>query len=136
MLDMHEACRKKPLSQGPGKVVPFEVTAPAMSATSSGASPYVRDYAADPHLFPYNSQASKQHGSRKRILNAALLCCIDQYLLTLCDLEETYFPVSELHWRHDNAVSAIMKRNLSEKFYIRFLQFAWGSDLASQFLLQ
>ena len=83
-----------------------------------------------------DSQASKQNGSRTRLLNAAKLCCCDQYLLTLSNLEDEHFPVSELHWYTDNDISAIMKRKLSEKFYVQFLTIAWGTDLTSQFLFQ
>ena len=77
---------------------------------------------------------SKRHGSRTRILNATKMCCRDQYLLTLRNLEEECFPVCELHWYTDNEITAIMKRNLSERLYEQFLNFAWGMDLASQFL--
>ena len=107
-----------------------------MTTAGSASSTSVRDYAAAPHLFPYSSQASKQNGSRTRILNAAKLCCCDQYLLTLSNLDDEHFPISELHWYADNDISAIMKRSLSEKFYAQVLTFAWGTDLSTQFLLQ
>ena len=107
-----------------------------MSAAGSGENQFARDVAAQPYLFPYNSQASKQPGSRTRILNAALLCCNDQYLLTLRNLEDAHFPVSELHWYLDSDISAIMKRNLNDKLYQNFVKFAWGCEHASQLLLQ
>ena len=69
------------------------------------------------------------------ILNAALLCCNDQYLHTLRNLEDAYFPVSELHRLPDNDTSAIMRINFNEAVYKKFVQFAWGCDCASQFLL-
>jgi hypothetical protein len=108
----------------------------AMSAAGSGQNQFARDVVAQPYLFPYNSQASKQPGSRTRLLNAAILCCNDQYLLTLRNLEDAHFPVSELHWYLDNDVSAITKLNLNEKVYKKFVEFAWGCDHAAQLLLQ
>ena len=108
--------QRQSFPQRPGKVVLIDF-ALAMSAAGSGESPFARDVAAQPYLFPYTSQASKQPGSRTRILNAALLCCNDQYSLTLRNLEDAYFPVSELHWYLDNDISAIMQRNLNEKLY-------------------
>ena len=107
----------------------------AMSAAGSGQNQFARDVAAQPYLFPYNSQASKQPGSRARLLNAALLCCNDQYLLNLRNLDDAHFPVSELHWYLDNDISAIMRLNLNETVYKKFVEFAWGCDCASQFLL-
>ena len=106
-----------------------------MSATGSGRNQFVRAVAAQPYLFPYHSQESKQPGSRTRLLNAALLCCNDHYLHTLRNLEDAYFPVSELHWLLDNDISAIVRINLNEAVYKKFVQFAWGCDCASQFLL-
>ena len=105
-----------------------------MAQSGSASSSTARGFTAAPYLHPYTFEKSKQNGSRTRLLNAAKLCCNDQYLLTLCSMEDQHFPVCELQWYSDNDISAIMKRNLSERFYQQFLNFAWGTDLATQFL--
>ena len=84
-------------------------------------------------LHPYTSEMSKTQGSRLRILNAAKMCCSEQGILTLCNLEDAYFTVSELHWYADNDVIVIMKRNLPAPIYEQFLTLAWGENLTSQF---
>ena len=106
-----------------------------MTATGSGRNQFVREVAAQPYLFPYLTHESKQPGSRTRILNAAILCCNDQYLHTVRNLEDAYFPVSELNQLPDNDITAIMRINFNEPVYKKFVQLAWGCDRASQLLL-
>ena len=103
-------------------------------ATSSASDARAQGHPPATHLLSYTSEESKKRGSRTRILNAAMMYCRDQYLLTLRNLEEEYFPVCELHWYTDSEITAIMKHNLSGRFYEQFLNFAWGTNLASQFL--
>ena len=69
------------------------------------------------------------------ILNAAILCCNDQYLHTVRNLDDAYFPVSELTQLPDNDITAIMRINFNEPVYKKFVQLAWGCDRASQLLL-
>ena len=107
----------------------------AMSALGSGQGQLVREVAAQPYLFPYLTHESKQPGSRTRILNAATLCCNDQYLLTVRNLDDAYMPVNELNLLPDNDITAMMRINFNELVYQKFLRLAWGCDLASQLLL-
>ena len=106
-----------------------------MSASGSGQGQFVRDVAAQPYLFPYLTRESKQPGSRTRILNAATLCCNDQYLHTVRSLADAYLPVSELNQLPDNDITAIMRINFNAPVYKKFVQLAWGCDRASQLLL-
>ena len=106
-----------------------------MSASGSGQGQFVRDVAAQPYLFPYLTRESKQPGSRTRILNAATLCCNDQYMHTVRNLDDAYMPVNELNLLPDNDITAMMRINFNEPVYKKFIQLAWGCDLASQLLL-
>jgi hypothetical protein len=106
-----------------------------MSATGSGQSQFVREVAAQPYLFPYLTRESKQPGSRTMILNAAILCCNDQYVHTVRNLDDAYMPVSELNQLPDNDITAMMRINFNEPVYKKFVQLAWGCEFASQLLL-
>ena len=65
-------------------------------------------------------------GSRARMLRAGFKCCHEQGLLTMSNLAGEFHPLSELTAYSDNDITPLMRFNLRDDLYHKFLLMVWG----------